>query len=202
MFSKTNNKEEAVETGAVAPRRSRRLLAPLATLAVAGAVAIGSGAQFTSSSNNSASNLAAGTVSHSNSKANAAVYNVNNLKPGDTVNGDVTITNTGSLAQVFSLTETATNNFVTKADLQLTVTQAGNTVWTGTYGTMGTISLGQFAVGEARTYRFSAQLKSTADNSEQGKTATGTYVWDGTQTTAVTVTQAADQAATATNANP
>jgi len=166
----------------------RKALVPLTTLAAAGALAIGSGASFTSNSANPASIVASGTLTQSNSKANAAVFNVSNIKPGDTVNGDVTITNTGSEPAVFSVTESGNNGFADKTNLVMTVTQGSNTVYTGTFGAMGTKSLGTFAAGEARTYHFSTVLKLSASNAEQGKSATASYSWDASQTDDGTVT--------------
>lgn len=183
-------------------RKWRKALVPLTTLAAAGALAIGSGASFTSNSANAASVVASGTLTQSNSKANAAIFNVTNLKPGDTASGDVTITNTGSLPAVFAVTETATNGFTDKTNLVMTVTQGTSTVFTGTFGTMGTQSLGTFAAGEARTYHFSTNLKSAANNTEQGKSASASYSWDASQTsTASNVNQPAGTPANATAAN-
>ncbi|HEX2577628.1 MAG TPA: TasA family protein [Aquihabitans sp.] len=187
-----------------APRRSRRILAPLATLVVAGAIAVGSGASFTSASTNPANVYATGTLTQSNSKANAAIFNLTNMKPGDTLNGDVTITNTGTLPSVFSLAETgASNGFVTPANLKMTVTNTatGAEVFTGTFGTLGTKNLGTFAAGEARTYRFSVVLDINATNAEQGKTATATYEWNGAQTAATTTNQGAATPALDTKGN-
>lgn len=179
----------------------RKALIPLTTLAAAGALAIGSGANFTSNTANAASVVASGTLTQSNSKANAAIFNVTNIKPGDTVNGDLTITNTGSLPAVMSVTETATNGFADKTNLVMTITQGTTTVFTGTFGTLGTKALGTFAAGEARLYHFSTTLKASATNLEQGKSANATYSWDGAQTANVTVNQPDGAAATATAAN-
>jgi hypothetical protein len=158
---------EVLEVAAATVSRSakwRKALVPLTTLAAAGALAIGSGADFSSQTANPNSIVASGTLTQSNSKANAAIFNVNNLKPGDIVNGDVTIT---------------------------------NTVYTGNFGAMGTKSLGTFTAGQAKTYRFTVTFAQSADNSEQGKTASATYTWNGAQTSQVTITQG-PAAATAT----
>ena len=180
-----------------APRRISRILAPLATMLVAGAIAVGSGASFTSQSANPANIYASGTLTQSNSKADAAIFNLSNLKPGDVLNGKVTLTNSGSLPSAFSLSELdATNGFVDDANLQLTVTDnAGAQVFSGTFGTLGSKTLGTFAAGEARTYTFSVKLAATAGNAEQGKTATATYQWDAVQGDAVTVEQPAGEPA-------
>jgi spore coat-associated protein N len=186
-----------------APRRSRRILAPLGTMLVAGAIAIGSGASFTSQSVNPDNAYTSGTLTQSNSKANAAIFNMSNLKPGDTVNGSVTIKNTGSLPAAFTLSELeADNGFVNDDNLKLTVTDSdGETVFNDTFGTLGQEPLGTFAAAEAETFTFSVQLAESAGNLEQGKTATAIYQWDAVQTGAVTIDQPADEAAVDTVAN-
>jgi spore coat-associated protein N len=174
------------------PTRSRkRLLVPLAGLLVAAAITAGSGADFISNSVNNANAYSTGTLTQTNSKANSAIFSLDNLKPGDTVNGKVVITNSGSLASSFKLTEDAVNGFATKSNLSLTITQAGSAtpVWTGTFAALtaaGPLDLGTFAAGEAREYTFSVTLAQSAGNAEQGKTATASYTWNATQTAATT----------------
>ncbi|GAT71789.1 hypothetical protein MHM582_0253 [Microbacterium sp. HM58-2] len=185
------------ETAAVAekPARSRkRILLPLAGLAVAAAVAVGSGADFVSNSVNAANAYSTGTLEQTNSKSGSAIFDLSNLKPGDTVNGKVTIKNSGTLAADFTLTEDAVNGFATKSNLTLVVTQTGvsTPVWSGTFGaltTSGPLSLGTFTAGEAREYTFSVTLAQSATNAEQGKTATASYSWNSTQTAATTTEQ-------------
>lgn len=177
------------------PARSRkRILIPLAGLAVATAIVVGSGADFISNSVNAANAYSTGTLTQTNSKSGSAIFNLSNLKPGDTVNGKVTIKNSGTLAADFTLTEDAINGFANKANLTLVVTQTGVTapVWSGTFGaltTNGPLSLGTFAAGEAREYTFSVTLAQSATNIEQGKTASATYSWNSTQTAATTTEQ-------------
>lgn len=75
---------------------SRKVLVPFATLVAAGAVAIGSGATFTSESDSTIS-ATSGIVEHSNSSLDDAELLITNLKPGGTATGTLTITNVGSL---------------------------------------------------------------------------------------------------------
>ena len=75
---------------------SRKVLLPLATLVAAGAVAIGSGATFSSESTDSAISATAGDLVHTNDQDNATLT-ITNLKPGAVETGTLTITNTGSL---------------------------------------------------------------------------------------------------------
>ena len=184
----------AIAAATVSRPRRYRVLVPLAGLAAAAALAVGSGADFTSKSVNSANAFTTGTLTQTNSKANSAVFNLNNMKPGDTLNGSVAITNSGTLGAGFKLTETATNGFTTKSNLKLTITESGSTtpVWTGTFGELaaaGPLTLGDWAPGQAKTFVFSVTLAQSADNTEQGKTATATYSWDAVQAAGATTNQ-------------
>ena len=172
-----------------------RILVPVATLIAAAALTIGTGADFVSTSVNVSNSYATGTLTQSNSKANAAIFSLSNLKPGDSLVGKVTITNTGTLASTFKLTENASNGFVNKSNLtmRITTTAAPNTtLWSGTFGaltTAGPLALGDFAAGEAREFIFTVTLAQAADNTEQGKSASGTFTWDAIQTAAATYNQ-------------
>lgn len=163
-------------------RRNRKVLAPLATLLAAGALVVGSGASFTSSSVNEGNAFETGTLTQENSRANEAIFNANNLKPGDSVRSSVTITNSGSLPAVFTLSEDAVNGFTDPSLLNLAISQGGTEVYTGTLGELNPVVLGQFAAGEARTYDFVVALAQEAGNDEQARSATATYTWDSIQT--------------------
>lgn len=165
---------------------SKKVLVPLATLAAAGAIAVGSGATFTSESNNTISAVTSGTLQQSNSKANAAVFDLTNLKPGDTLNGSLTLTNTGSLPAAFSLTETTSSNGFTGSNLSLTITNTttGASVYTGTFGGLvdgAKTDIGVVQPGVANNYTFTVKLASTTTNDDQGKSASAAYKWDSVQ---------------------
>ena len=173
---------------------SKKILLPLATLLAAGAVAVGSGATFTSTSANTLSAVTSGTLTQSNSKANAAIFNLTNIKPGDTINGSLTVKNTGSLPATFSLTETASTNGFAGSALTLVVTNTttSKTVYTGTFGGLvdGTKNdLGLIAPGVSNDFQFAVKLASETPNTEQGKTASASYQWDSIQTDATTTNQ-------------
>lgn len=132
------------------PRRSRRLLVPLATLVAAGGIVMASGATFATST--ASTGLAAsGTLTQVNS--NSGAFSKSNLKPGDTVTGSVTITNKGSLPANFTLSETeVTDTFSPKRDVKLKIVQGATTVSDATLGAAGTaLPLGTFAANEAST---------------------------------------------------
>jgi hypothetical protein len=173
---------------------TKKILLPLATLVTAGAIAVGSGATFTSTSANSISSVTSGTLTQSNSKANAAIFNLIDIKPGDVVNGSLTITNTGSLPATFSLTETTSTNTFSGSNLTLVITNTTTkaVVYTGTFGGLadGTkTDLGLVAPKAANSFTFSVKLDATTPNTDQGKTASAAFQWDSTQTAAATSTQ-------------
>ncbi len=172
----------------------KKILVPLATLLAAGAVAVGSGATFTSQTNNSISAVTSGSLDHSNSKTNQAIFDLTDIKPGDTVNGSLTITNTGTLPATFSLTELASTNGFSDSYLTLAVvnTTNGETVYSGTFGglTDGKKNdLGVITPGAANSFRFTVGLDASAPNSQQGKTAGATYQWDSVQLAGETTDQ-------------
>ncbi len=175
---------------------NRKILVPLTTALAAGALAVGSGATFTSQTGNTISAVTTGTLTHTNSKDNAAIFSLTNIKPGDTVNGTVTLKNTGSLPANFSLTETssvnqfgakvAPNTAVNNLQLAITDTGSGATVYNGNFGDLvdGTpVALGTsaWAKDEAHTYKFSVSLDTSAPNTDQGKTASAVYTWNSVQ---------------------
>lgn len=173
---------------------SRKILVPLASLLAAGAVAVGSGATFTSSTSNSISSVASGTLTQTNSKADAAIFSLSNIKPGDTVNGTLTITNTGSLPASFGLTETSSVNGFGSGDLSLVITNTttSTVVYSGEFGGLednARQSLGVVQPGVANSYRFSVTLADNAPNTDQGKTATAGYAWDSVQQSGTTTNQ-------------
>jgi len=174
--------------------KTKKILLPLATLVAAGAIAVGSGATFTSTSANTISSVTAGTLSQSNSKANAAIFNLTNIKPGDVVNGSLTIKNTGSLPATFSLTETSSTNGFAGTNLTMTVTNTttNKVVYSGTFG--GLVDgvkndLGSVAAGVSNDYVFSVKLDQATPNTDQGKTATAAFQWDSVQADATTTNQ-------------
>nr|MCW2727587.1 hypothetical protein [Aeromicrobium sp.] len=164
------------------------------TLVAAGAIAVGSGATFTSTSANTISSVTSGSLSQSNSKAGAAIINVAAIKPGDVVNGGLTITNTGTLPATFSLTETASTNTFAASNLTLVITNTttNKEIFNGTFGGLvdGTKKdLGTVAPGVANNYTFSVKLDQATPNTDQGKTASAAFQWDSVQADGATTNQ-------------
>ncbi|GAA1166624.1 hypothetical protein GCM10009584_04500 [Ornithinimicrobium humiphilum] len=165
--------------------RSAKVLAPLAVLLAAGALAVGSGATFTSTSSNSLSSVASGSLVLTNSKDAKAVFDVTNIKPGDTVTGSLTLSNTGTLPATFSLTEASSTNTFSASKLTLKITDSkGGVVYNDEFGGLeddAKKGLGVFQPGDAETYTFVVGLDTTAGNTDQLKAASATFVWDAVQ---------------------
>jgi hypothetical protein len=174
----------------------RKVLVPLATLMVAGAVAVGSGASFTSTTASTTA-VTSGSVTHVNDKTSLSITNI---KDKDVVNGSVTITNTGSLPSTLTIAETgvtATNPFI-PGDLKLVLTKtvAGVTspVFSGNFGDMPdgqTYDLGSLAadpdgtgtaLGGQITVNFEVTLSEKTNNTNEGKDALASFQWVSTQT--------------------
>jgi spore coat-associated protein N len=109
-------------------RHPKRTIAALSISLAATAIAVGSGASFTSASSNEANVFTAGTLHHTNTGAGAlASTTVSDLKPGygttdgtavDTSEsqagfGKIVVTNDGSLDGEFTVTPTATSTAYT-----------------------------------------------------------------------------------------
>jgi spore coat-associated protein N len=178
----------------------RKVLLAFGALLVAAALAVGSGANFNSTSANPSNIFTAGTISHSNSKANAAILTATNLVPGNTATGTVIIKNTGSAAGTFTLTHTAPVDTPASPGLSkyltLTVVDQGDptcvtacpanvTLYTGTINAMpATIALGVFAPGAQHQYLYTMTFPNGglngADNAYEGASMTVGYNWSST----------------------
>jgi hypothetical protein len=165
-------------------KSNRKILVPLATMLVAGAVAVGSGATFTSQSTSSVS-VTSGTLNHTNSR-NAAQLAVSDIKPGDTRTGSLTIKNDGTLDSTLSLQETADSSTFVAGDLKLTITQSGvaTPLFEGNFGALDNsakLDLGDLPVGASTTVTFVVSMPASAGNLNQGKTASASYAYVTTQ---------------------
>jgi spore coat-associated protein N len=162
-------------------RNSRKVLVPLATLLAAGAVVVGSGASFTSTSTHSVA-VTSGNLSHHN---NTVSLTTENIKPGDTVTGDVVITNDGSLDSTLSLQETSETSTFVAGDLKLVIKQGASVLYTGDFGGLDNdtlLDLGALDVDDSTTVTFTVSMSPNAGNLNQGKSASASYQWVTTQT--------------------
>lgn len=176
----------------------KRRLAALAALLAAGAVAVGSGANFSSSSANPSNTFSSGTLSQSNSKSNAAVLTASGMKPGDpATTGTVDIHNDGSVGGTFTLSKSAlTNSDATNplsGKLDVVISDCGlwasgtapsctgaSQKYSGKLGAMGTIALGSYGAGDKRRYHFSVSFPDggSGDDVYQGDSTSLQYDWN------------------------
>jgi spore coat-associated protein N len=177
-------------------RHPVRTLGGLALVALAGSVAVGSGANFTATSANPSNTFAAGSLYIANSKDGLAVLTASGMKPGDpAATGIVDVENTGTVDGTFTLSAGA----VADSDaahpltgvLELVVTDCGDfasgtpaceagddEVYEGTIAAMGAEALGDFAGGEKHRYEFSVQLNPAAGDEYQSADASVQFDWD------------------------
>lgn len=158
----------------------RKVLVPLATLMVAGTVAVGSGASFTSTTASTTA-VTSGSVTHVN---DVTSLSITNIKDKDTVTGSVKITNTGTLPSTLTIAETADTSTFVDGDLKLTLTQGATVLYDGTFGGLvngQTIALGALPVGSSTTVTFTVKLVETTNNTNEGKNASASFQWVSTQ---------------------
>lgn len=171
-------------------QRRMQVLLTLAVLLLAVSVVIGSGANFTSQSANPDNVFTAGNLSHTNSKAGAAILTADKMKPGQTVTGSVTLTNDGDISGDFSFAKVMGINvlgngggdFRTKLDL--TIKEGATTVWTGKIGATipaAAMNLGTWAPGATHTYDFTVTFPDGglggADNAYKKASITVEFDW-------------------------
>ncbi|HEX9378490.1 MAG TPA: TasA family protein [Gaiellaceae bacterium] len=148
----------------------------------------GTFANFTATPTAIASNaFASGTLSMTRS-GSGAIFNASAMKIGDSVTGTVTITNTGTLAGVYSLSGSTTGSAPLASQLNLKVykdVDGGTALYDGSLGAVSSAALGTFAAGEAHTFYFHVTFPTTGtdagDNVLQGLAASTTFTWSATQ---------------------
>ena len=171
----------------------RKVMVGLVGVLAATGIAVGSGANFNSTSANPSNVFSAGTISQTNSKTGAAVLTASGLKPGGTASGTVDIKNTGSVSGAFTLTQANLTNTpaspALSAKLTVVITDLGDpaslcttscpVVYTGALGGMGSTSLGTFTAGVTHRYQFVVTFPdggaNGADNSYQGASTSVDY---------------------------
>ncbi len=183
----------------------KRTLTALTGVLAASAVAVGSGADFTASSANPGNTFTAGTLTMSNSKADAVVLTASNLKPGGAAQtGQVDIGNTGSLGATLSLAKSSLvdRNAANETDattpisakLNVKVVDCGlhadgaptcdatdPVEYSGPLSSFGTTDLGDYAAGAKHRYEFSVSLDGSAGNDHQGDSASVQFDWSAAQ---------------------
>lgn len=169
---------------------SRKVLVPFATLVAAGAVAVGSGATFTSTTESTV-DVTSGTLVHSNTAAGLTLT-VADLKPGDSQSGTLTIANTGSLDSTLALDATILDNGFETGALLIEITQDGAVVFSkADFSSLDTVDLGALnadpdgagpLAADDTQLVVTVSMPGTAGNLNQGKNATATLSFVSTQT--------------------
>lgn len=162
--------------------RSKKVLAPLAVLLAAGALAVGSGATFTSATDSTIETVTSGSLTLTN---DGFVFDegLANLKPGESREGELTLNNTGTIPAEVTLTQTNVDNTFENDALSLTIAEVGgDSIHTGLFDDLGSKSLGTLAGESSKTYAFTVTLAANAGDVNQNKTADATFNWDAVQT--------------------
>jgi spore coat-associated protein N len=166
-----------------------KILLSLAAVSVIAVAAVGGTfANFTATPTTIASNaFASGTLSMTRS-GSGAIFTASTMKIGDSVTGSVTITNSGTLAGVYSLAGSTTGSAPLASQLNLKVykdVDGGTALYDGSLGSMTSASLGTSAAGEAHVFYFHVTFPTTGtdagDNVLQGLSASTTFTWSATQ---------------------
>ncbi len=176
----------------------RKIMAALFAVLAASALAVGSGANFNSTSANPSNVLSAGSMSQSNSKDGAAILTADAMRPGDTATGTVDIANTGDVDGTFTLLQSGVVDVpllpAFSKLLTLEVEDLGDpacvsscppveTIYSGVVFDMATLPLGNYAPGDTHRYRFTATFPDGApevDNTYAGAETTVDYSFEST----------------------
>lgn len=166
------------------------MIIAIALIVVAIGVAVFTTATFTSSSASAGNMAAAGSVEIDNSHDGIAIFTATGLVPGDSTNGTVHISNTGSSSGNFSLTHgnvvdtPPTPPFSAKLDLLVEdVTNAASPreLYSGKLNGMGTIQLGKWDAGATHAYKFTVTFPNGTpeeDNPYKNASTTLDFIWN------------------------
>jgi hypothetical protein len=151
-------------------------------------MAVGSGANFNSTSANPGNVVTAGNLMHTNSKAGSPIMTVDKIRPGQSQSGTVTVSNTGDIDGVFTIAKSVSvdstapaNPFAAKLNLKVEDTTDGATLYDGPLSAMGTLAAGTLAPAEAHVYTFTVTFPSgtpAQDNPFKGAALTAAFAWE------------------------
>ena len=179
----------------------QKMVGVLFALLLAAMMAVGSGANFNSTSANPGNVVTAGILDDANSKPGAALLTVTRLKPGQSDTGTVKITNTGNVDGVFSVARTMvrdttgpSNPFAAHLNLKIVdvTTSTPVVVYDGLLSAMnGAKAAGTIFPGavNAHTYEFTVKFNdgnavtpavpNGADNAFQAAEVEADFNWEG-----------------------
>lgn len=210
----TQDRDDRPVGDVVAAGRSGGRLHLLGTLAVVGLAAttltgLATGAFFTDTQSITANAFTTGTVKLGVTPTATAAVATGNMAPGDSIYGQVGVTNTGTLSEryaVLSTTDATDANFLA-SQLQMTVKSGVTTCSAAGFGATGTVVYGPsvfgsttgtkvigdaatgtqpgdrtLAAGATENLCFQVSLPSAAGNPYQAKTTTAVFRFDSEQT--------------------
>ena len=168
-------------------KNSRLLIISLGVILVAVLVATFSFSLFSSSSANPGNLATSGIMTQDNSKDGLAILTAENLLPGESADGTVSITNVGDSEGDFTLT--ASNLVDDPVDpafssvLTLVVTDGSDEVYNGLLADLSTVDLGTWAGDEQHDFTFTVTFDAGAGNEFQDASTTLDLTWDAEQST-------------------
>jgi len=136
---------------------------------------------FTDSASNTGNTFATGTVDIALSPASALVTH-GNMAPGDSVSGDLTVTNSGSLELRYAMTTTGDDASTLDEQLECTIKDSSDTVlYTGP---LSGAQLGDRVLdsGDSEVLTFIVELPLDTDNDYQGQSCTVSFDFAAEQT--------------------
>ena len=180
-------------TAGVLKKNRGKILVAIAALLIALVAVVGSGAYFTSVSSNPGNVFTAGVLTHDNSDPDAAFMTIDDMVPGETRTGSVTLTNTGSVDGDLWLTQTSfvdtpgANGGNLSEGLTVVITQGATEVYNGDLDAMaGALDAGTLVVGVATQYDWAVTFPeggapggpTIGDNAYQGSSVDVRYDWE------------------------
>ena len=175
-------------------RNTKLWLGALLLLLLALVITAASGAVFTSSSANPENTFTSGNLKQSNSRPNVAILHAENMVPGDSATGEVTITNTGDVKGQFRLQSSnisdqpGPNGGKLSDVLRLKIDDGSSTIYNGAFDGMPAKDLGTWNPGEAHRYVFTVTFPeggtpssdTTGDNAYKDATTQIDFTWTAT----------------------
>lgn len=168
-------------------KNSKKLIIALVVIIIAALVVTFSFSIFSSSSANPGNVAASGIMEQDNSKDGQAILTAENLLPGESGTGTVSITNVGDAAGDFTLK--ASNLVDTPADpafsgvLNLVITDGTTEIYNGLLNAITSVDLGTWQPDEKHDFTFTVTFDATAGNEYQDAESTLDFAWDATQST-------------------
>lgn len=168
-------------------KNSRLLIISLIVIVAAALIATFSFSLFNSSSANPGNMATSGIMTQDNSKDGLAILTADNLLPGQSADGTVSITNVGDADGDFTLT--ASNLADDPVDpafsavLNLVVMDGTTEVYNGLLSDLTSVDLGTWAGDEQHDFVFTITFDATAGNEYQDASTTLDLTWDAEQST-------------------